>query len=297
MAGPYGVYTGPTGPFGLTLNPEMAAAKKKEEERFIQPPQDPQKTQLQQLYDMLMQQIQTPYQYQAPEQLQRAYGQIESMLPIQPAVDPYLSGAGGYFERVMAPGYEAYTPEQRQEMFESQKRALVEDVFKPQEERISARLATSGLAGSGVGADVWGTAAGQQQRALADMYSQIEAESRQATRQDISQAFGMAPTLSQIQMQREREPRETWMQWANMLGGEAGRQAQYGLAGRQLQQAGLGTLGQLLSAEEERRLMQQQQAAERKAKTGLGIGKILGGVLGFALGGPVGAAAGSSLFS
>jgi len=238
----------------------------------LQKPQTKKKTALEQLYELLMQKISSPYEYKPPEQLTRAYDQIETMLPTGPTQDPYLSGAGGYFERVMAPGYEAYTPEQRQEMFESQKRALVEDVFKPQEERISARLATSGLAGSGVGADVWGTAAGQQQRALADLYSQIEAESRHATRQDISQGLGMAPVLSQLKTQQEREPRETWMQWANLLGGEAGRQTQAGLSGQQLQLSGAGLLGQLLSMAEERKMGRSQQ-------TSSGIGNLIGALL------------------
>lgn len=113
--------------------------------------------------------------------------------------DPFRQQAGDWFSKVLAPGYQAYTPEQMNQMYQARAQRLVEDVFKPQEERFAARLATSGLSGSGVAADLWANEVMKNQnRQLADLWSQIEQENLALTRADQAQALSMFPALSSL---------------------------------------------------------------------------------------------------
>jgi hypothetical protein len=48
--------------------------------------------------------------------------------------DPFRQQAGDWFSKVLAPGYQAYTPEQMKQMYQARAQQMVEDVFKPQEE-------------------------------------------------------------------------------------------------------------------------------------------------------------------
>jgi len=113
--------------------------------------------------------------------------------------DPFRQQAGDWFSKVLAPGYQAYTPEQMNQMYQARAQQMVEDVFKPQEERFAARLATSGLSGSGVAADLWANEVMKNQnRQLGDLWSQIEQENLALTRADQAQALSMFPALSSL---------------------------------------------------------------------------------------------------
>ena len=75
----------------------------------------------------------------------------------------------------------------------------IEDVFRPQEERFAARLATSGLSGSGVAADQWANEIMKgQNRMLKDLLTEIEHENLNLTRADQAQALSMFPALNPL---------------------------------------------------------------------------------------------------
>ena len=113
--------------------------------------------------------------------------------------NPYAQRAGEWFNRVLSPDYQAYSPEYKQQLYDTRSKSLIEDVFRPQEERFAARLATSGLSGSGVAADQWANEIMKgQNRMLADLLTEIEHENLNLTRADQAQALSMFPALNPL---------------------------------------------------------------------------------------------------
>lgn len=113
--------------------------------------------------------------------------------------NPYAQRAGEWFNRVLSPDYQAYSPEYKKQLYDTRAKGLIEDVFRPQEERFAARLATSGLSGSGVAADMWANEVMKNQnRMLADLLTEIEQENINLTRADQLQALSMFPALNPL---------------------------------------------------------------------------------------------------
>lgn len=113
--------------------------------------------------------------------------------------NPYAQRAGDWFTKVLDSNYQAYSPEYKQQLYTTRANQLIEDVFKPQEERFAARLATSGLSGSGVAADMWANEVMKNQnRMLADLLTEIEQENINLTRADQLQALSMFPALNPL---------------------------------------------------------------------------------------------------
>ncbi len=113
--------------------------------------------------------------------------------------NPYAQRAGEWFNRVLSPDYQAYSPEYKKQLYDTRAKGLIEDVFRPQEERFAARLATSGLSGSGVAADQWANEIMKgQNRMLADLLTEIEHENLNLTRADQAQALSMFPALNPL---------------------------------------------------------------------------------------------------
>ena len=113
--------------------------------------------------------------------------------------NPYAQRAGEWFNRVLSPDYQAYSPEYKQQLYDTRSKSLIEDVFRPQEERFAARLATSGLSGSGVAADQWANEIMKgQNRMLKDLLTEIEHENLNLTRADQAQALSMFPALNPL---------------------------------------------------------------------------------------------------
>ena len=176
--------------------------------------------------------------------------------------NPYAQRAGEWFNRVLSPDYQAYSPEYKQQLYDTRSKSLIEDVFRPQEERFAARLATSGLSGSGVAADQWANEIMKgQNRMLADLLTEIELENLNLTRADQAQALSMFPALNPL----------------NDLFTYKGILTQEELARLQAQ------------------LAKDQFSYQKQKDRSSGLGKLLGGVAGFLLGGPGGSAAGSGI--
>ena len=212
--------------------------------------------------------------------------------------DPFRQQAGDWFSKVLAPGYQAYTPEQMNQMYQARAQQMVEDVFKPQEERFAARLATSGLSGSGVAADLWANEVMKSQnRQLADLWSQIEQENLALTRADQAQALSMFPALSSLGdvltyrgILSEDEARRFQQEYQNRMY-ELQKEGQLFDQDYRTQLLEL----QRLAQEFERQMALEQFKYQKKKDTSTGLGKLLGGIAGFIFGGPGGAAAGGGI--
>ena len=190
--------------------------------------------------------------------------------------NPYAQRAGEWFNRVLSPDYQAYSPEYKQQLYDTRSKSLIEDVFRPQEERFAARLATSGLSGSGVAADQWANEIMKgQNRMLADLLTEIELENLNLTRADQAQALSMFPALN---------PLNDLFTYKGILTQEELARLQAQLAKEQL---GL--------AKDQFGLAKEQFGYQKKKDRSSGLGKLLGGVAGFLLGGPGGSAAGSGI--
>lgn len=176
--------------------------------------------------------------------------------------NPYAQRAGEWFNRVLSPDYQAYSPEYKQQLYDTRSKSLIEDVFRPQEERFAARLATSGLSGSGVAADQWANEIMKgQNRMLADLLTEIEHENLNLTRADQAQALSMFPALN---------PLNDLFTYKGILTQEE--------------------LGRLQA-----QLAKDQFSYQKQKDRSSGLGKLLGGIAGFIVGGPAGAAAGAGL--
>ena len=125
---------------------------------------------------------------------------IDELIKSNLMSNPYKDKVGGWFDQVLSPGYQAYSPEYKEQLYQTRSRDLVENVFKPQEQRFAARLAQSGLSGSGVAGDAWiKEVMTPQNRILSDLKSAIEQENVNLTRADIGQALGLYPQLDPLQ--------------------------------------------------------------------------------------------------
>jgi len=230
--------------------------------------------------------------------------------------DPFRQQAGDWFSKVLAPGYQAYTPEQMNQMYQARAQQMVEDVFKPQEERFAARLATSGLSGSGVAADLWANEVMKNQnRQLGDLWSQIEQENLALTRADQAQALSMFPALSSLgdvltyrgilsedeyqNRMYELQKKMYELQKEGQLFDQDYRRDVLGLQreGQTFDQAYRTQLLELqrLAQEFERQMASEQFKYQKKKDTATGLGKLLGGIAGLIFGGPGGAAAGAGI--
>ena len=125
-----------------------------------------------------------------------------------------LSDTGtSYVQNVMGKDYSAYTPEQQQQMINDQTKTAREQ-FATDENRIASHLATSGLAGSGVSGMDWGGQQSRENKAVADIVSNIGNQNIEATRSDKSQALGLIPSLASV----SQIPLQNQMQYSNILG-------------------------------------------------------------------------------
>lgn len=205
--------------------------------------------------------------------------------------NPYAQRAGDWFTKVLDSNYQAYSPEYKKQLYTTRANQLIEDVFKPQEERFAARLATSGLSGSGVAADMWANEVMKgQNRILADLMSEIEQENLNLTRADQAQALSMFPALSSL---------GDVLTYRGILSEDEYQNRMYELQkkGQLFDQDYRTQLLELqrLAQEFERQMASEQFKYQKKKDTATGLGKLLGGIAGFIIGGPGGAAAGGGI--
>jgi len=118
-----------------------------------------------------------------------------------------------YATNVMGEGYQAFTPEQQQSLIDQQTKQAQKG-FNETRNSVGQRLANSGLAGSGVSAMDWGGQAANENKAIADIVSNIGNQNISATRSDKSQAAGMLPSLASM----SQIPLQNQMAYSNILG-------------------------------------------------------------------------------
>ncbi len=157
----------------------------------------------------------------------------------QPIQNPFLPQYQDYYQKVMAPGYEAFTPEQLNAMYQTQSGQLKEDVFSQWEDAMSERLANQNLAGSGAAKMDWEKLLGREGGALGALKGDIWNYGQNATREDIARAIGSAPIY---QGQNADEQREAWNRLTQYLGIQQGEKA----GQQQRQQANASGLASLI---------------------------------------------------
>jgi hypothetical protein len=131
----------------------------------------------------------------------------------QDQTKPIFDMGKSYATNVMSDSYQAFTPEQQQKMIADQTKQA-EEGFKQTRNAVGSRLANQGLAGSGVSAMDWGGQAANENKAIADIVSNVANQNIAATRADKSQAVGMLPSLASI----SQIPLQNQMTYTGILG-------------------------------------------------------------------------------
>jgi hypothetical protein len=173
-----------------------------------------------------------PLQYQESDDYKKTLSKIGEMVN-QDSIAPIFNLGSNYATNVLGEGYQAFTPEQQQKMIDDQTKQAQKG-FEETRGAIGSRLANQGLAGSGVAGMDWGGTAANENKAIADIVSNVGNQNIAATRQDKAQAFGALPglaSMSQIPLQnqmaysgmlgQDQATRNAWNQWNVNRGDQA----------------------------------------------------------------------------
>jgi hypothetical protein len=152
--------------------------------------------------------------------------------------DVYARPVSDWYNKVMAPGYQAYTPEYLDNLYNQGAAKLKAGVFNQWQNDYGARMANQGISGSGVANIDYGKVLGAEGGALADLYNNVQQYGMDATRQDVAQAAGMYPSLSAMNYQYGNQ---AWDRYAQMLGAYMQK---YGIKAQQnsANAAGIGSI-------------------------------------------------------
>lgn len=170
----------------------------------------------------------TPNPYSWEALLQQAGGLLN-----QPVTDPYSGQAQQWWSTVMAPDYQAYSPEQLEGMYGQQAGQLKEDVFSQWEDAMAGRLANQGLAGSGVARMDWENLLGKEGGALGKLRGDIWNYGQDATRQDVQQALASYPAWQQMNFQNQNVQWDKLMEMLGIMGNERANKQQQSAANAQ----------------------------------------------------------------
>lgn len=161
------------------------------------------------------------YSYSKSPQLEAFFKQYENEInALKPLDDPYLSNAGKWSNNVMADDYQAMTPEYMQQQYDAQSNDVINNVFKPNENRVAARMAIQqpGVVGSTYGNRKWQeNVVSPENTALANLKNQIYQNNWNATREDRTRATALMPTLSSLYTENQQYPMNQKMQWLQAL--------------------------------------------------------------------------------
>jgi hypothetical protein len=137
-------------------------------------------------------------QYQRSPEYNEFLQKLRSMLPSGQYNDPYANLAQNYYSNVMGDNYQAYSKEDLNRMYNQQAKDITQNIIQPQEEKLAARLALSGLSGGGTAGSAWDAQSTSNKKLLSDLYNNLQNMNLEATRADRSQAFTMTPALSSM---------------------------------------------------------------------------------------------------
>jgi hypothetical protein len=206
--------------------------------------------------------------YNQSDEYTKTKKKLSELLPTGPMNDPYLTSIGGQYDKVVNdPNYSAYTQEQLDQMYNTRKSKLM-DEWKGNEDRFAVRLGQRGLAGTTYGNKEWREdIATPENKALADMYNDIQNQNIEATRSDKMSFMNMAPTLSNMYRSNQSYPLEAYGQYLSMLEPAEQRQFQQNLAQYEAELSKYNT--------------DKQERTQKDASRNNIIGTVLGGLLGF----------------
>lgn len=153
-----------------------------------------------------------PLDYQQDQGYRDTLDQIGETVGNDPS-KPIFDLGQNYATNVLGENYQAFTPEQQQKMVDDQTKQANKG-FEATRNQVGSRLANSGLAGSGVAGMDWGGQAANENKAVADIVSNVGNQNIAATQQNKSQAFGAIPGLAQM----SQIPLQNQFQYSNILG-------------------------------------------------------------------------------
>jgi hypothetical protein len=153
-----------------------------------------------------------PLKYQQSEDYRNTLKQIGQLIG-ENTTQPIFDLGKGYATNVMGESYQAFTPEQQQKMVDDQVKQAQKG-FSETRNTIGSRLANQGLAGSGVSEMDWSGQAENENKAIADIVSNVANQNIAATRQDKAQAVNLLPSLASM----SQIPLQNTMAYSNILG-------------------------------------------------------------------------------
>jgi len=182
--------------------------------------------------------------YRTSPEMQETIRFLLQQMPRQQYNNPFLQQGQTYTNQVLDPNYRAYSQEDIQRMYNAQAENLQRDVFKPEEDKLAARLALRGLSNSRVGSGRWEDQSKSNKQILSNLYNSLQDQNLALTAQQRAQAYSMLPSFSNMYENNQVSYLNPWFMYASLLGSEANRQLQR----QQMANQNKGLLGSALGA-------------------------------------------------